>query len=59
MSSSSVVSPTVADGISSTFVEESNNKSFLSDRDFKWKDNKLVVPASSQADEIFVKKGST
>ena len=59
ISSSSVVSPTVAAGISSTLVKESNNKSFLSDLDFKWNDNKLVVPASSQADEIFVKKGST
>ena len=59
MSSSLVVSPTVALGMESTVVDESNNRSFKSECDLKWNDNKLVVPASSHADEIFVKNGST
>ena len=59
ISSSLVVSPMVAVGNTSTFVDESNSKLLRSEWDFKWNDNKLLVPASSHAEDTLVKKGST
>ena len=49
----------VAVGITSTFVAESKSKSLRSEWDFKWNDNKLLVPASSHAEDTLVKNGST